>query len=130
MLNASNNKKKSLLKAKIIINIDFVEENINKYKIYDNSIIININDKINIKSKRFNGININYYKIQIPDEYKLEHFKDEIIYESLTYSKKYKYVKDKIKKDKIRINKLIGNNGIIEEREFYIKSLDKTIIVE
>lgn len=98
--------------------MDFVEENINKYKIYDNAIIINLNDKINIKSKRFNGININYYRIQIPDKYKLKGFQNEIIYESLIYGKKYEYINEKIIKDKIKINKLIGNNGIIKEREF------------
>ena len=38
----SNNKKKSLLKAGIIINFDFVEEEINKYNINENSIIISI----------------------------------------------------------------------------------------
>ena len=118
MLNISNNKRKSLLKSEIIINIDFTEESINKYKIFDNAIIVNINDKINIQSKRFNGININYYKIQIPDEYKLEGFQNEIVYESLIYGKKYKYINERIIKEKIKINRLIGNNGIIKEREF------------
>lgn len=117
MLNISNNKNKSLLKSEIVINIDFAEESINKYKIYDNAIIININDKINIQSKRFNGVNINYYKIQIADEYKVEGFQDEIIYESLIYGKSYKDANQMIIKDEIKINKLIGNNGIITERE-------------
>ena len=117
MLNISNNKNKSLLKSEIVINIDFAEESINKYKIYDNDIIININDKINIQSKRFNGVNINYYKIQIADEYKVEGFQDEIIYESLIYGKSYKDANQMIIKDEIKINKLIGNNGIITERE-------------
>lgn len=118
MLNISNNKRRSLLKSEIIINMDFAEESINKYKIYDNAIIININDKISIKSKRFNGININYYKIQIPDECELEDFQNEIVYESLIYGKNYKYVNKEISKDRIKVNKLIGNNGIIKEREF------------
>ena len=117
MLNISNNKKKSLLKSKIILNIDFPEELINKYNIHDNSIIININEKIELKRKRFNGININDYRIEIPYEYKLKGFRNEIIYESLIYSKNYKIIKDKIKKDKIVINKLIGNKGIIAEQE-------------
>lgn len=117
VLSVTNNKKKSLLKSEIIINMDFVEESINKYKIYDNAIIVNISDKINIQSKRFNGININYYKIQIPDEYKLEGFQNEIVYESLAYGKNYKYIYEKIIKDQIKINKLIGNNGVIKERE-------------
>lgn len=118
ILNISNNKNKSLLKSEIIINMDFTEENLNKYRIYDNAIIININDKISINNKRFNGININYYKIHIPDDYKVESFQEEIIYESLIYGKKYKGIKKEIVKDKIEIIKLIGNNGVIKESEF------------
>lgn len=117
MLNVSNNKNRSLLKSEVIINIDLPEELINKYKIYDNAIIVNVSDKINIQSKRFNGININYYKIQIPDECKLEEFPHEIIYESYIYGRKYKEINEKIMKDKIEINKLIGNNGIITKSE-------------
>ena len=118
MLNISNNKKISLLKSEIIINLDFTEETINKYKIYDNAIILNINNKINLQSKRFNGININYYKIEIPNKYKMEGFQDEIVYESLICGRNYEYINNKIIKDEIRINRLIGNNGIIKEREF------------
>ena len=118
MLNVSNNKRKSILKAEIIINIDFPEELINKYRIYDKAIIININDKITIQSKRFNGININYYKIEIADEYKIAGFRNEIIYESLIYGKKYKEIYSEIINDNIKINKLIGNNGFIKEQEF------------
>ena len=87
MLNISNNKRKSLLKSQIIINIDFPEELINTYRIYDKAIILNINDKINLRSKRFNGINSNYYQIELPDIYKLQNFDDEIVYESLIYIK-------------------------------------------
>ena len=118
MLNISNNKRRSLLKSKIIINIDFPEELINKYTIYDKAIILNIHDKINIKSKRFNGININYYKAVIPDEYKLKDFADEIIYESLIcVNTNYKSIIEMIKKDKITIKELIGNNGTISKNE-------------
>ena len=117
MLNISNNKRKSLLKSEIILNIDFPEEVINKYRIYDDSIIININEKIDLKSKRFNGININDYTIEIPYKYKLKGFQDELIYESLIYGKNYKSIKEKIGKDKIVISELIGNNGIIKKIE-------------
>lgn len=118
ILNVSNNKRKSLLKSEIIINLDFPEELINKYRIYDNAIILNINDKINIYSKRFNGININYYKILLPDEYKLHSFQNEIVYESLIYTiNSYKEINQKIIEDKIDISRLIGNNGIIRKNE-------------
>lgn len=117
MLNVSNNKKRSLAKADIIINIDFPAELINKYRIFDKAIIVNVNDKIDIQSKRFNGININYYKMKIPDKYKLEGFQNEMIYESLIYGKKYEKIKDGFMKDKIKIKKIIGKNGPIMEKE-------------
>lgn len=118
MLNVSNNKKSSLSKAEIIINIDFPEEIINKYRIYDKAIILNILERIAIKSKRFNGINANYYKIDMPQEYKLDEFEDEIVYESLIYNYKHlDNILDIIVKDKIEIKGLIGNNGIIKEKE-------------
>ena len=117
MLNISNNKKVSLSKAEVIINIDFPEEILNKYRIYDKAIILNILEKISIKSKRFNGINTSYYKIDMPEEYKLDEFEDEIVYESLIYN--YKHLDDILNiiiKDKIEIAGLIGNNGIIQEK--------------
>lgn len=118
MLNISNNKKSSLSKSEIIINIDFPQELINKYRIYDKAIILNILEKISIKSKRFNGINANYYKINMSEEYKLDEFDDEIVYESLIYNYKHlDNVVDMIIKDKIEIEGLIGNNGIIKEKE-------------
>lgn len=118
MLNISNNKRRSLLKSEIIINFDFPEELINKYRIYDKAVIINMNDKIVIKSKRFSGININYFKIVFPDKYKIEGFQNEIVYESLIYIKSsYEDISKKFLNDKIAINKLIGNNGIISNKE-------------
>ena len=114
MLSISNNKRRSLLKSKIIINIDFPEESINQYRIYEDSIIVNVSEKININSKRFNGININYYKLKIPEEYKMDGFQYEIAYESLIYNINiYGKIIDKINDDKIEIESFIGNNGII-----------------
>ncbi len=63
----TNNKKRALSKANIIINIDFPEEIINKYCIYDNSIMINLEENIKIKKKRFNGKIINNYKIRLKE---------------------------------------------------------------
>ena len=114
ILNVSNNKRRSLLKSEIILNIDFPEELVNNYRIYEKAIIINISDKVDIKSKRFNGINVNKYNIIIPEECKLKAFQDEIIYESLIYIKNgYKEIKEKIIDDNIEIEALIGNNGKI-----------------
>jgi hypothetical protein len=117
ILNISNNKRKSLIKSEFIINVDFPQELINKYRISDDAIMINISENIELDSKRFSGININYYKIQIPEKYKLDNFNDEIVYESLIYNKKYTDISKRIIKDKIKIKKLIGKNGFIMENE-------------
>lgn len=118
MLNVSNNKKSSLAKSEIIINLDFPKELLNKYKIYDKAIVFNILDKIMIDSKRFNGVNVNYYKISMPKKYKLDGFENEVIYESIIYQyKELDSIRKKLEKDKIKIKKIIGNNGLIRENE-------------
>lgn len=124
MITISNNKRKSLYKSDIIINIDFVEEDINKFILNKKAIIINIEDKVKIRSKSFYGININYYNIQFNDEINNKYldnkmFSKEIFYESSLYKKGNIYdIYSRIKKDNVKICNLIGNNGIINETEF------------
>lgn len=54
MVTVTNNKKKSLTKSNVILNYDFPSELINKYKIYDEAIILNVKQNVSISSKRFN----------------------------------------------------------------------------
>ena len=61
----TNNKKRALFKCNIILNIDFSEEILNKYTIFDESIIINLEENIKIKKKRFRGRIINDYEIDL-----------------------------------------------------------------
>lgn len=123
-LQISNNTRKSLTSSDIIINIDFDEKLFNKYSINPKSIVINIKDKININSKRFQGININYYKIEYDKEIlnifeNNKQYDENILYESYIYRKDtYKNIQSQIKKDKVKIITLIGNNGIIYENEY------------
>ena len=120
ILNISNNKRKSLLKSKLILNFDFPEELVNKYRMYDEAVLVNICEKINISRKRFNGININSYKINMPDEYEVPNFSNELVYESLIYKlNSFKNINERFLMDKISIDKFIGNNGFIEEK--YLK---------
>lgn len=118
MIKLSNNKKTDLLKTNIIINIDFMEDIINKYNIPKQGIIININGGIKIRTKKFNGININNYIIEMPDKYKIAGFYNEHIYESYILEKQYNLARKQILDDKIRIKSLIGEKGIINSREF------------
>lgn len=118
ILNITNNKSKSLSNANIIINIDFPEEIINKYEINSNAIIVNIFNEIKIRAKKFNGININYYKACIPKEYQIDGFQNNLVYENSIYKYSYENARKDIIANKIRIKKLVGINGDISENEF------------
>ena len=120
MIVISNNTKKSLLKSKIIINMDFNKQKINKYKINENAIIINLEGDIKIENKRFNGININDYEIQIGREETIwresqDKFYNKDLFESIIYVRDtYNNIRKMIKKNKVQIKELYGLNGKIE----------------
>ena len=71
IINITNNRKKSLLKSQIILNLDFPEEVINRYSILDKAIIVNFEEAIKIKKKRFSGMVINWYKLILKNDSKL-----------------------------------------------------------
>ena len=114
MITVTNNKKKSLTRSKIILNVEFTSEEINKYNIPDEAIVINLKGDVDIKKKRFNGININDYEISFEnfeefdyDKSKLYYQKD--IYEAMLYKKQpYQYIERKINRDKVKIIELMG----------------------
>ena len=113
MITITNNKKKSLSKSKLILNVDFPEELINKYIINENAIIINLKGNVKIHQKRFNGVNINDYDIIIKNQQGLDlgfdydinnKYKMAEVYESQIYQKQpYKNIMNKISKDKVQI---------------------------
>lgn len=117
IITITNNKKKSLMKSQIILNIDFPKELINKYNIKDEAIIVNLKGNIRINKKRFNGLNINNYEIDFRNDKKNDkslknkfYLKD--LYQSELYKKqRISEIKEKIKNDKVIIKSLILNNG-------------------
>lgn len=117
IITITNNKKKSLTKSQIILNIDFPRELINKYNMQDEAIIVNMKGNVKINKKRFNGLNINDYEIDFRDDKKNNkalnnHFYLKDLYESELYKKqKISEIREKIKNDKVIIKKLILNNG-------------------
>lgn len=121
----SNNKRKSLRRAKYIVNFDYGIGEIEKYNINRTAILINIEQKVKIESMAFEGISINNVNIQIPDEL-IEHFgrmmekiNKNILYMSLVNQKQeLARIKDRIKEDNIHILNLIGDKGIISQEEF------------
>ena len=113
----TNNKKKSLIKSHIIINIDFPKELINKYRINESATIVNVKRPIKITQKRFNGVTVNDYEIEYRNDICNEKFfvdkynlKD--LYEAEMYKRdSFTNLRKKIKNDKVLINKLYLNNG-------------------
>ncbi len=118
LIKVSNNLKMNLASSNIIVNIDFPEELLNQLEIPINATIIGIPNSVNIHSKKFAGVNIKKWDIDIPDEYKIIGFDDYIIYESIIYNKQPEMILKQIKKDNIKIKNLLGINGIINRREF------------
>ncbi len=118
LIKLSNNIKTNLRTTDIIINIDFPEEIINRLEIPNNAVIVNIPQNININSKKFTGINIKSWELEIPSKYKLEGFEDKAMYESIVYTKPVLKIFEQIEKDFIKIRRLIGVNGVINAKEF------------
>lgn len=120
LITISNNKKKSLLKPQLILNIDFNKELINKYRINENAVIVNLEGNIKIESKRFNGINVNDYEINVGREENIwreniQNFRVKDLFEASIYSKEnFESICNKIRKNKVLIKELYGINGKIE----------------
>lgn len=71
IITITNNKKKSLCKSNIIINLELNEEQINKYVIYEKSIVISLKGKMKIYKKRFNGKIISDFEIELKNNSKI-----------------------------------------------------------
>lgn len=119
MITVTNNKKKSLAKSEIILNADFPTELINQYYIYEKAIIINLRGNVKINRKRFNGININDYKMEFNYLDEFDYDKNNLydkkdIYEAQIYQKQpYQEIINRIKKDKVKVVGLIGNKTVL-----------------
>lgn len=117
IITITNNKKKSLMKSQIIVNVDFPKELINKYRINENAIVINIKKSLKIVQKRFNGLTVNDYEIDFKNDICDEKFFSESydlkdLYEAGMYKKSsFADLRKKIKNDKVCIKKLLLNNG-------------------
>lgn len=120
IITITNNKKKSLMKSQIIINVDFPKELINKYRINENATIVNVKRPIKIAQKRFNGMTVNDYEINYRSDICSEKFfngKYELkdLYESEIYKRTpFKELRKKVKNDNVSITKLFLNNGLLQ----------------
>ena len=116
----ANNTKKSLLKQAIILNLDFNRQVLNKYRINEKAIIINVEGNMKINSKRFCGININDYEIEVGREENIwrenmNNFRKKDLFEATLYIRDtFKNIRKKIMKNKVTIKSIYGENGKIE----------------
>ncbi|MGN1270124.1 MAG: hypothetical protein ACI4UU_04580 [Clostridia bacterium] len=126
IITVTNNKKKSLRKAKIIINFDFENSEIQKYNIYRKAILISINKQEPYENIGFDGIQIRQIGIDTSQEIKEFFEKYNLInncslsalYESLINEKQeFLAVKEKMQKDNVKVIKLYGKNGEISKKE-------------
>lgn len=107
----TNNKRKSLMKANFIINLDLTNEELGSYNINRNGVIINCaNEKIT-KLSCFEGIIINNIQIKGEDNEFGNSFDYIDILKCNIHDKSINTVKS------IEITNLIGNNGIINKKE-------------
>ena len=117
IITLTNNKKKSLMKSQIILNVDFPRELINKYNIKDDAIMVNIKGKIKINKKRFNGLNIHDYEIDCRDDRKdikvlNKEFCLKDVYEGGLYRKqRVSEIREKLRLDGVVIERLVLNYG-------------------
>lgn len=116
----SNNQKKSLAKTQLILNMDFNKEVLNKYKINENAVILNLEGDMIIYNKRFNGINVNNYEIEVGREEiiwrtNMDKFETKELLEASLYMKDtFDNIRAKIGKYKVLVREIYGINGKIE----------------
>lgn len=125
LISVSNNKRKALKRAKYILNVNLKKEELEKYRINREAIIINIQEFIKYDNPGFDGINVNYFEINVPDE--LEERFEQIgnnfdiikLYESIllseTTGENIESIYNKIARDEVTVKNIIGNNGVIEK---------------
>ena len=77
LINITNNKRKSLSKAELILNVDFPKELINEFSIYDKCTIINWDEPLKIRKKRFDGKIIEEISIKLNKNSELTRFINE-----------------------------------------------------
>ena len=128
LISVSNNKKKALRRAKYILNVNLTTEELSKYSINRNAIIINIRENVKYSNPGFEGINVNYFKINVPDEFeeKFEQIGNNFdfvkLYESILLAENlgetfHEKVYEKIARDEIKVSDIVGVNGKISDEE-------------
>ena len=125
IITVTNNKRKSLRKAKWVVNFDMPADEMKKYTIYQTSTIIYLEKNGVYEGNAFEGLHICKAGIDVSQEIKdffikehlLKQFSITILYESTLINKKFLSVKEQMKKNQVKIAKLYGRRGILQEEE-------------
>ena len=128
LISVSNNKKKALRRAKYVLNVNLTTEELAKYNINRNAVIINIRENVKYSNPGFEGVNVNYFDINVPDELdeKFEQMGNNFdlvkLYESILIAENFgeastEKVYEKIARDEIQVKNVIGINGRISDEE-------------
>ena len=128
LISVSNNKKKALRRAKYVLNVNLTTEELAKYNINRNAVIINIRENVKYSNPGFEGVNVNYFDIKVPDELdeKFEQMGNNFdlvkLYESLLLAESFgetftEKAYEKIARDEIQVKNVIGINGRISDEE-------------
>lgn len=127
MICVANNKKKSLKRAKIIINLDLKEEELKKYTINRSSMIINLNSEKIKNLNAFEGMIIQDIEFKL-EEKEVKFLKENNLEKRFKKLEIYESLKDKIDLQKLKISELYGNNGKIDEKE--LRNMQKILTNE
>lgn len=127
IITVTNNKKKSLKRAKFIVNFDFNEEELKSYTINTKAVLISLKKEVVYKQVGFDGLQVYSFGIdmnsQVKEVFKKYHLLEscslEALYESIINKKQsFSTIKAKMQKDNIKIVKLYGRRGEIAEKQF------------
>ncbi len=92
IVNVTSNYKKACINSNIILNLNFSQEDFNKIVFPKKAVIVNFENTIKMNQKSFNGVNANFYHIDLPKKYKekfskLKGFNAVNLYESIVYKR-------------------------------------------
>lgn len=127
IVTVTNNKKKSLKRAKWIVNFDLSSEELRKYAINRTATILYLTKEGVYEENSFEGIHICQAGIDVSQEIKqffeTQHLLKQcpltILYEStIQKTQNLRQIREKLKKDQVRIEKLYGKRGVLSEREY------------
>ncbi|MBR2290343.1 MAG: hypothetical protein IJ867_07185 [Clostridia bacterium] len=116
MLNVTNNFKKACVNSKIIFNFDFEEKEFQKIRFLADAVVVQLEQKMEVKQSNFKGSNIDFYTVNLPVKYKriyrkLHYFDSSILYESFIYKRtSHQNIWNEIARDNIQIVCLQAGN--------------------